>query len=270
MKSALLFLILLAPLVTAAECDDAYDSMIVTRDMQLCNRVYDAQNGITINTHGVTLDCNGAVIRGTGLAEGQGIIINNANDVTVKNCNIINYKVGIYVKESNRNHIYQNLLLKNKIGIRLLQSFENKFEKNADKSHLKPISSIASKFNTLWLTNKNIEKSFCEVNLCNTEGEMNPCADGDFYCSPKCNYDNDDDCKPPEIERIYEYPAFEGEPAVRFTEPAKKYPKLATGTVTKSYLEELSEKTRFWVMTLLFIVAYLIAFLGFQHHHRHH
>ncbi|MEM2916728.1 MAG: NosD domain-containing protein, partial [Candidatus Woesearchaeota archaeon] len=140
-------LLALAPVVIA-ECEAAFDLMQITKDTTLCNKAYDVPSGITIKTDNVVLDCNGAIIRGTALQDGQGIIIDHANGVTVKNCNILNYDVGIYVKEGNRNTIKDNALLKNKIGVRMLNAHENRFEDNADKSLLKPVSAIASKFNS--------------------------------------------------------------------------------------------------------------------------
>ncbi len=267
----LLLLLLLIPAVSAQNCIDAYDQMELTRDTVLCSKTYDVPSGIRITFDKITLDCNGAIIRGTGLADGQGIIIESTDGVTVKNCNIINFDVGMYVKESNRNYLYDNTLLKNKVGIRLLQAFENRFENNADKSLLKPVSSIASKFNSFWLTNKNIDKDFCAVNLCNRAGPMNPCENDDFYCSPQCTYENDKDCPAPAISELQkkERPAmiFATPPAVT-PQPAPAAPK-ATGTVPKSLLRRFSEKTRFWIITGLAIVVYLFTFLAFQHHHAH-
>lgn len=276
MKALLLFL-LLVPGVLAAPCEDAYDLMRITKDTVLCNKAYDVQNGISIAADGVTLDCNGAIIRGTGLQDGQGIILDKVSGVTVKNCNILNFDVGIYVKESHRNTIIQNALLKNKVGVRMLQAFENRFESNVDKSLLKPVSAIASKFNSFWLTNKDLDRDFCAVNLCNQPGPMDPCANGDFYCSPNCAPENDDDCpKPlPELLPVTAYPALadEPQPALAKTElpaPAEETPSLATGATVRPFFDRLSAKARFWTMATLFVLSYLIGFLIFQHHHWKH
>jgi parallel beta-helix repeat protein len=274
MRTALALMLLLAPVMVVAQCEAAFDLMEITMDTVLCNKAFDVPSGITIKTDGVTLDCNGAIIRGTAVQDGNGIIIDHADGVTVKNCNILNFDVGVYIKEGNRNTIIHNALLKNKIGIRLLQSFENRFESNADKSLLKPVSALGSKFNSLWLTNKELDWDFCQANLCNSPGPMDPCAHDDFYCSPSCTYENDHDCSPPpEVSPpVTEYPALPNEPMLApkpAENPAAAAPR-ATGTVSKSLMDSLPEKTRFWAMASLFISVYLLGFLAFQHHHRHH
>lgn len=260
------------PIATAADCEEAYDLMEVTRDIVLCNKAFDVPSGIRIKTDGVTLDCNGAIIRGTAVQDGQGIIIDHADEITIKNCNILNFDVGIYVKEGNRNTIIHNALLKNKIGIRLLQAFENSFEGNADKSILKPVSSLGSKFNSLWLTNKEIDLDFCQANLCNQPGPMNPCANDDHYCSPSCAYENDTDCSPPPPPPITEYPAVPNESSLLtpVSKPVFKEPEIILPEPQRSAMEYLPEKTKFWIAALLFVLAYLIGFLAFQHHHWHH
>ena len=275
MKAALLVLLLVLPAVQAAVCEEAYDQMRVTRDIVLCSKAYDVASGIKVITRGVTLDCNGAIIRGTGVQDGQGILIEKVDGVTVKNCNILNYHTGILLKEAHRNNIYHNAVLKSNIGIRLIQSFENRFEDNADKSLQKPVSAVASAFNTFWLTNKDIDQDFCAVNLCNKEGAMDPCVHDDFYCSPSCTYENDHDCIPSvqSLPPVTEYPALPGEPTLK--QPTPALPEAitlpeTTGTVTHSFLDRFPQMTRFWITALLFITAYLLGFLAFQHHHYHH
>ncbi|MEM4239900.1 MAG: NosD domain-containing protein [Candidatus Woesearchaeota archaeon] len=278
MRLVFLFLALFAFLPGVfAECEAAFDLMQVNRDTTLCNRAYDVPSGITIRADNVTLDCNGAIIRGTAVQDGQGIIIDGADGVTVKNCNILNYDVGIYVKEGNRNTIVQNALLKNRIGVRMLQAFENRFESNADKSIVKPVSALASKFNSFWITNKELDKDFCDVNLCNGAGAVYPCEHGDFYCSPSCTYENDNDCPAPEqpktvLPAAAEPPKQETAPQMLnlSTNTPKTKPIMSTGKMTKSVMDAMPEKVRVWSMVALFVLAYLAGFLLYQHHHWKH
>jgi parallel beta-helix repeat protein len=269
------------PAAHADECEYAFDLMQITKDTVLCNKAFDVPSGITIATDGVTLDCNGAIIRGTGMQDGQGVFIDGADGVTVKNCNILNYDAGIYVKEGNRNVIEQNALLKNKVGVRMLQAFENQFITNADKSIIKPVSALASKFNSFWITNKDLDQSFCEVNLCNSAGPMSPCANDDFYCSPSCSFGNDNDCRSPEaeaepdpfLEKMKAQTLATGkattEPAATENKSAAKKPEveIPSAQAPKSFMSLLPAKARFWTMAFLFILSYLFGFLIFQHHH---
>jgi parallel beta-helix repeat protein len=282
MRLALAFAALLLLLPSAfAECEAAFDLMQITRDTVLCNKGYDVPSGITIKTDNVTLDCNGALIIGKAMTDGQGILIDHADGVTVKNCNILNYDVGVYVKDGNRNTIIQNALLKNRIGVRMLNSFENRFEDNADKSLLKPVSSLASKFNSFWLINKDLDKDFCDVNLCNSPGPMNPCENDDFYCAPGCDYRNDNDCLAPIEEPVQavEQKAAETEqirlePAPEMLDLATKKestkPIMSTGAYSMSFMGRLPDKERFWTMAVLFSLCYLLGFFIFQHHHWKH
>jgi parallel beta-helix repeat protein len=280
MKAALIALLLTVTLALSAqaapECREAFDGMMIAQDTVLCNKAFDVPGGITITAPGVTLDCNGAIIRGTGLQEGMGIIIDRVNGVTVKNCNILNYDAGIYIKRGNRNTVVHTALLKNKVGVRMLEAFENRFENNADKSTVKPVSALASKFNYISLTNKDLDRDFCEVNQCNDPRPMSPCAHDDGYCSLQCAHENDNDCGLPATEEsppITEYPALPNEPTLVPTPtpaPTKEPQMRITGETIKPPLAHLSDKGRFWAMTFLFIISYLIAFVLFQHHRKHH
>ncbi len=266
MKHILVLLFLLPGVLAAADCEEAYDGMQISKDTRLCSRSVDVPNSISITANDITLDCNKAILRGTSLAEGQGIILEHVTGVTVKECTIINFNTGILVKESNRNTIIDNTLLKNNIGIRLIQSFENRFENNADKSHIRPVSAIASKFNSFWLTNKDLDRAFCEVNLCNQAGPMNPCADNDFYCSPSCTAENDQDCAAP--EPLPELPVAVEQPLpAAITELPSEA--VRTEAAPVSFMGLLPEKARFWVMAFVFIITYVIGFLAFQLHHAH-
>lgn len=277
MRWLIVMLVLLMPAVYADECEYAFDLMQITKDTILCNKAFDVPSGITIATDGVTLDCNGAIIRGTGMQDGQGIFIDGADGVTVKNCNILNYDAGIYVKEGNRNVIEQNALLKNKVGVRMLQAFENQFITNADKSIIKPVSALASKFNSFWITNKDLDQSFCEVNLCNSAGPMSPCANDDFYCSPNCSFENDNDCASPTneeepdpfLEKMKAQTLATGKAAapVENATVAKKPAVELPAAPMNSFMSLLPAKGRFWMMAFLFVLSYLFGFLIFQHHH---
>ena len=276
------FALALLPLALAEDdsCVEAYDLMPVTQTMILCTKAYDLPSGLTIKTSNITLDCNGALMRGTGVQEGTGITLDNVENVEVKNCNLLNYNTGVLLQNSNRNHIDKNNLLKDNIGIKLFESFENRFESNSDKSLVAPVSAIASKFNTVLLSRTDIDPDFCQVNACNTRDDINPCGSDDLYCSPRCSWQNDKDCplsaEQQAVEAVTEYPALPNEPKTPITpygsQPAASSPapKLVSGAVTRSFMQHFGEKTQFWILATLALVSYLLAFLCFQHHHYKH
>jgi hypothetical protein len=276
---AILFALLalaLIPAVIADDCVEAYDSMPVSETMILYTKAYDLPTGIMMTTSNVTLDCNGAMIRGDGVEKGTGITLEGVEGVEVKNCNLLNFNVGVQLINSNRNIIDKNNLLKENTGIKLFESFENRFESNSDKSLLTPINGISSKFNTIFISRVDLDADFCKVNTCNSRADIIPCVDDDLYCSPRCDYKNDNNCHPPAeavaVEAVTEYPALPNEQPLPqlVVHNASSAPKLITGAVEHSFMRHFEQKTQFWLMTTLFIVFYLVAFLSFQHHHWKH
>lgn len=192
-KEVILIVLLLIP-IAAAECTEPTDGMTITQSATLCGKTYDIPNGIRIAASDVVFDCAGSVLRGiTGQSE-IGVRVENANNVTIRNCNIVTFTQGLYLKNVTNSLIEKNGFLKNSIGVRLLDSYENIIRDNNDKSFQFAVSAISSKFNVVILGNKNVERAFCEVNACNEEREMNVCEAGDFYCSKKCTDQTDADC----------------------------------------------------------------------------
>lgn len=261
MKKVLLIILLLVfPIVTASEhCVEAYEGMIVKKNTKLCPDSYEVRNGISVGADNVILDCQTAILKGVGNAEG--ITIENVTNVTVKNCNVVNYNVGIYLKNAKFSHVHDNALLKNMVGVRLYQSFENRVENNADKSRTKAVGAIASKYNIVWLTNKNIEKGFCEENLCNTRGSMNPCADNDYYCSPSCSWENDNDCPKPQQSETKQQE--KNSRTKQLLEQAEKA--LTKNTTAKIVAGEKAKKRLAWpAQALVYFFTYLIGFVMVQ------
>ena len=139
-------------------------------------------------------------------------------------------------------------MLKNRIGIRMMNAFENKLVKIADKSTQTPLSIINSKFN-LFDINKRIDESYCSDNLCEGEKDYNPCVDDDYYCSPRCNEENDKDCIKLEVIE-YEKPPIVNETKKNKTIEPEPQPEKITIAPKK--------KGKGW---LLYIVFYIFAFL---------
>ncbi len=192
-KEVILLFLLLIP-IAAAECAEPTDGMTITQSMTLCGKTYDIPNGIKIASSDVVFDCAGSILRGvTGQSE-IGVRVENADNVTLRNCNIVTFTQGLYLKNVTNSLIEENGFLKNNIGLRLLDSYENIIRDNNDKSFQFAVSAISSKFNVVMLGNKNVERTFCEVNACNEVREMNVCEAGDFYCSKKCTAQTDADC----------------------------------------------------------------------------
>ena len=69
-------------------------------------------NGLTINIAGLTLNCNGELINGSGANVGVTI---NADSTTITGCTITNFQTGIYVADTSGHTITSNTIIANGI-----------------------------------------------------------------------------------------------------------------------------------------------------------
>ncbi len=178
----------------SADCIDLIDGMTINESAVLCSDMYDLPGGITIAGENLVFDCNTAILRGIRGSSEIGITVENSKNITLQNCNIVTFNQGLLLINVSHSLIEKNAFLKNRIGVRMFEAYENILRDNNDKSLQLPISAISSKFNVVMLGNRNVDRSFCEVNSCNKEVYMNPCEDGDYYCSVNCTSADDSDC----------------------------------------------------------------------------
>jgi uncharacterized repeat protein (TIGR01451 family) len=68
---------------------------------------------VYINSSDVDFDCAGYSIIGNNSFRVQGIVINNASNITVRNCNVVNHSIGYHVFESSVVNLYNNTALLN-------------------------------------------------------------------------------------------------------------------------------------------------------------
>lgn len=140
------------------------DGMVVDRSMQFCSDVYFFDKGITVTGENVMLDCNGAVLNSWN--GGRGVVVEHAVNVTVERCRIVNYNVGMVVRNGTRVFLDDNHLLRNKLGTRFAV-VEQSATFNHDVSLERPFEVLESENNVISLTNKRAEGSFCGENFCN-------------------------------------------------------------------------------------------------------
>jgi len=157
-----LIALLLAPLALA--CIVPTDGMLVDTSIEFCSDVYYFNNGIKIVGENLNINCNGAVFNSWD--RGKGFSIEHSNNITVSDCRIINYNVGMYVRNSTNILLEDNYLLRNKIGTRfVLASKSGTF--NHDVSITSPFEIFDSESNAFSLTNKVVRGDFCKNNYCN-------------------------------------------------------------------------------------------------------
>jgi parallel beta-helix repeat protein/cysteine-rich repeat protein len=89
----------------------------ITEDIELCSQRfklddYGHYGTITIAKNGVTLDCDGAVIIGEG--RGIGIYVLRSHNVTIKDCELRNYDIGIKIEDARNITLTGNYLCNNR------------------------------------------------------------------------------------------------------------------------------------------------------------
>lgn len=263
MKYIILFAVLLSSFAVA-ECIKPKDFMFVNQSMEFCSDTFDVPNGIHISASDIVLDCKTAILRGTlGVSE-SGVIVENVKNVTIRNCQVLTFRQGLYLKNVTHSLIEKNNFFKNKIGVRMLYAYENVLRDNNDKSLEVPVSAIMSKYNTVLLGNKDIERSFCAMNACNKVESFDLCESGDFYCSPSC-LKTDTDCQSPidisEIslpdEEVKEIEKFSDDKEIKDSVPVKVEEKEVQVMADRRSVPIL-------VQLILYLVGYVLAFVGLR------
>jgi len=149
MKKVLLLGILIFLIgFVSAQCVIPTDGMIITQDTTFCEGEYELPNGISIGEDNIILDCNEAVLNGTG--SGKGIDLFLKTNVEIKNCFISNFEYGIHIIAINNtitnNTVYSNL----RRGIRLEGSRFNLIkDNNISYSRMGIQLTHGSNFNTI-------------------------------------------------------------------------------------------------------------------------
>jgi len=114
-----LFLILLSlvfsiaiGVIAEAACTTPFDDVGITTNTVLCQNTYHLNdtnsNGrvITINASNIVFNCNSSVLIGN--TTGRGIFINNFTNVTIQNCNALNYTYGFHLNLTFNNTLINN------------------------------------------------------------------------------------------------------------------------------------------------------------------
>jgi|GEM_PF-2449420 len=95
----------------------------------ICTLTTNVTETIEIQDDGITLDCDGHTITGTGT--GSGVFLNAVDNVTVKNCTISNFSDGILLEDSDNNTIQDNTITDvGDDGIDLNNSDDNEIKGN--------------------------------------------------------------------------------------------------------------------------------------------
>ena len=127
-KLAVLWLVFVLFPIASAVCAVPNENMKIKESTIFCSGIYNLKAGVIISNKNLTLDCNNSVLTGDGI--GYGILLKDEEDVAVKNCNITNYEIGIYLDSSSSSVLKNNYLAKNKFGVVLHNSAGSDIEGN--------------------------------------------------------------------------------------------------------------------------------------------
>ena len=137
MKRLIIVLLAAAVMVPHAcgECVNVNCSKHLLKDTTLCKGEYKIEYDrefalVTIGADNITLDCSGSTLIGGGQV--YGIYNNDYDNVTIKNCIVKNYSIGIYLESnSSNNKIINNTVYSNShAGISLESSPSNYIRDN--------------------------------------------------------------------------------------------------------------------------------------------
>lgn len=170
-----LLLLLIFPAVLA--CVVPQDGMIITDSVSFCSDVYYLNQGIIVSGQNITVDCNGAVLKSWN--SGTGVSVLHSSNVAVQGCSIVNYNIGLYVRNSSVIFLDDNQLIKNIIGTRFVY-VKDSATLNNDISLLSEFEIFESENNILSLTNKPVRGDFCLNNYCNQ-----PRSSVELFVSPE-------------------------------------------------------------------------------------
>jgi parallel beta-helix repeat protein/cysteine-rich repeat protein len=117
-------------------------------------------NGITITADDVVLDCDGKIINGGGIA--SGILVDNYDNVVIKNCNITNFYYGIKVLGAEGTQIIEgnDLRLNDFYGIYLYQTTSTLIDSNSLVDDNNGVYMIGSSGTNITNNTINLQKKF--------------------------------------------------------------------------------------------------------------
>jgi parallel beta-helix repeat protein len=99
------------------------ESTVLEEDLKNC------ANGLTIIEDGITLDCQGYKIQGMGI--GTGLLIDQSQGVTVKNCIVEGFEYGLEFSKADSNYIQDNTFRYNDYGFQMFNGDNNQFSGNS-------------------------------------------------------------------------------------------------------------------------------------------
>ncbi|RJQ21463.1 right-handed parallel beta-helix repeat-containing protein [Candidatus Woesearchaeota archaeon] len=151
---------------SAVACVVPRENMVITESVEFCSDVYYVNWPIRIAADDVAVICSGTVLK--SWRGGTGFAVENRQNVTIKDCHLVNHDIGFSVRNSSRVFLIGNHLVKTQVGVRLM-NVSGSATLNHDVSLLGAFDVQESAHNVLSLKNKRVSGIFCAHNECNAK-----------------------------------------------------------------------------------------------------
>lgn len=117
----------------------------------LINNIINTDDDVCIKINGVNISFNGNnfSINNTKTGYSNGFLINNSNNVKIKNCNISSFEYAFNISESNNSVLDNNNLFNNTYGVYSYKGFKSNITSNSFVNSLKAIYSSYSDNNLI-------------------------------------------------------------------------------------------------------------------------
>jgi len=147
---------------------DNKSTLFISTDTTLTANVLDS---VSITADNITLDCAGFSIIGDGSASsGTGILISGRTGVTIKNCEVSQFRQGIFLVNSNRNMIIENNNVHhNRVfggaGIRLTNASSNTIDNNLVNSNFEGIFFFGGSSSNNIISNNTVNSNAAGIDI---------------------------------------------------------------------------------------------------------
>ncbi len=170
MKTSFLLIFIVLTLIStqlvSGKCTRPIYSQDINETLRLCGENFGIKNGLIVSKDNIDIDCSSAVLQGNLFGKATGFLIEDRKNVTLHDCRIVNYDVGIVIRNSSNIVFDKITLLRNRAGIKLFNSFNVSITNSFDISLEKPLLVSNSSGNIFSYFNKKIKGDFCSYNFC--------------------------------------------------------------------------------------------------------
>lgn len=159
-------LFILLSFVVSAACTHPKYWPEINSSLRFCGSNFFLKEGLTVANDNLIIDCGSSVLQGFLFQKNVGIRIEDRNNITLINCRLVNYGTAILVKNSTNILLKEITLLRNMVGLHVIDSSNVSIVDSTDISLQRPVRFSNSSNVTFQYNNKNVKGDFCKSNNC--------------------------------------------------------------------------------------------------------